>query len=309
MKKQKKIPALRRRITAGIFIIIGLALVAALGVGFALSRVTYVERVTLLLADLPEQLAGTTILYISDVDMVGLSGPRGTAALFDKLEQLHPDILLLGGDYANPSLMDRINGEADDEVLAGKRRSLFSALADFEAPLGKYAVAGEHDGNALAEELALGGIRLIKDETVDISAGGVRLILAGLGAYSGGLSGASQQASALRSDDCVIAAAHNPATVSSILTSEAADGGPWADVVLTGHTHGGQVTLNGRSMLKLTENETRYPTGWSKESGTFVLVSQGLGCEGLNMRLGTHSTVHLITLRRAQAAFQFEPQN
>ena len=84
-----------------------------------------------------------------------------------------------------------------------------------------------------------------------------------------------------------------------MLTAEAGDGGAWCDVILTGHTHGGQAVIAGRSLLKLTDAETRYGSGWSKESGVHVLVSPGVGCESVNLRLNTKPTAHLITLSKA----------
>ena len=74
-----------------------------------------------------------------------------------------------------------------------------------------------------------------------------------------------------------------------------------ADLILSGHTHGGQMILGKHSMLTLSPQETRYPAGWSKESGVFILVSQGVGCEIVDLRLGTEAQVHLITLRRGLA--------
>ncbi len=310
MKKQKKPPRLRRWITAGIFIIIALFILISLLTGFVLSRITHVERVTLMLKDLPAEFDGTTILYVSDIDMVGLSGPRSAAALFRKLERLKPDILILGGDYACPSLTDRINGSADEAAMADKRRRLFAYLANFQAPLGKFAVAGENDAAGdLAGEMAAGGIRLLSDETAQIQRGPARIILAGLSDYSGSLTNYSALAAGCAAGDCVIAAAHNPASITGILTAEAGDSGSWCDVVLAGHTHGGQALLAGRSMLKLTDRETRYGSGWSKEGDVHVLVSEGVGCETVSLRLGTRSTVHFITLRRAGTILTFPTEN
>ena len=54
-----------------------------------------------------------------------------------------------------------------------------------------------------------------------------------------------------------------------------------------------------RTLLPLDEQERRYISGWRKENGVFLLTSQGVGCEGVPLRLGTAAEVHLITLRRA----------
>ena len=300
MAKKKKVPRIRRIITAGIFIIIALLIAASLIFSHVFSRVTYVDRVTLRLKDLPPGFEGKTILFVSDIDMVGLSGPRTAWSVLRKLEKLHPDILILGGDYASPSIWERINGDTDESALAARRMKLFSYLADFHAPMGKYAVAGENDDMAtLSQELSIGNIQLLSDSSVQLMSGGGVITLAGLSDYSGSLTNYSQLASTAKSTDCVIAAAHNPASITGILTAEASGGGQWCDAVLSGHTHGGQAVVAGRSLLKLTDSETRYGAGWSNESGVHVLVSEGLGCEAVNLRFGTKSTVHFITLERA----------
>lgn len=300
MAKKKKTPRIRRIVTAGIFIIIALAIAVVLILGHVLSRVTYVDRVTLRLKDLPQGFEGKTILYVSDIDMVGLSGPRSAASVLDKLEKLHPDMLILGGDYAGPSIWQRINGKTDENELAAKRMKLFSYLSDFYAPMGKFAVAGDNDDAAtLAQELSLGNIQLLSDSSVQLMSGGGVITLAGLSDYSGSLTNYSQLAASAKSTDCVIAVAHNPASMTGILTAEASGGGAWCDAVLSGHTHAGQAVVAGRSLLKLTDSETRYGAGWSTESGVHILVSEGLGCEAVNLRLGTKSTVHFITLERA----------
>lgn len=306
MKKQKKPSKLKRWVIAGIFIIIGIFIFGSLAAGYVISRITHVERVALMLDDLPAEFDGTTILYVSDVDMTGLSGYRSAAALFEKLGRLNPDILILGGDYANPSLFERINGSADASAMAEKRRKLFSALSDFRAPLGKFAVAGDNDPpDTLAEELSLGGIALLSDSAVRIRAGDASLVIAGLSDHSGGLTNYSALSANCAAKDCVVVAAHNPASITGILTAEAQDSGTWSDVILTGHTHGGQAVLAGRSLFKISSAEGRYGVGWSKESGVHVLVSEGLGCETLNFRLGTRSTAHLITLKQKSAILTF----
>ena len=79
----------------------------------------------------------------------------------------------------------------------------------------------------------------------------------------------------------------------------AAEAGSCADLVLSGHTHGGQIRLFGKSILSLSNAERRFLFGWNTQSGIPILTSQGIGCEGINMRLGTEPEVWLITLRSA----------
>lgn len=300
MKKQKKPPRLRRILVGGLFTLIALSIACMLTYMHVVSRVVHVERVTLYLEDLPPGFDGKTILFVSDIDMVGLNGPGSAARLMGSLEKLEPDILILGGDYAGNSMLDKLNSTGDELALEEDRRALFSAIADFSAPLGKYAVAGDNDAGAedLAEELALGRITYLEDSGGSILLGDEEIYIVGLSDYSQGSTAFSGVAASFSKDDCVIAVTHNPSLVSGMMTAEAADTGQWCDVILTGHTHDGQIRLGERSLIKLTQQEQRFPTGWSKESGVFILVSPGAGCEYVNLRFGTQAKVHLITLKR-----------
>lgn len=306
MKKVKKPPRLRRLIITGLFAIIALCILCLLGWCHILSRLVYVERVTLIAEDIPPSFDGKTILFVSDIDMVALNGPRSAAALFDSLERLKPDILILGGDYAGDSLIAKLNSTGDPLKLEEKRRQLFSGLADFPAPLGKYAVAGEEDASAqdLKAEMALGQITLLSDSAGTIRVGDDTISIAGLKDTAGASHSLTEAAAGFDKDDFVILVSHNPASVSSALTAEAGGGGQWCDLVLTGHTHAGQMVLGDRMLIKLTSQELRYDTGWNKESGVHILVSPGVGCDTVNLRLNTRAQVHLITLKR-QEAFSF----
>lgn len=307
MKKQKKPPRLRRLLIGGLFALIALFILGALGYGYIRSRVVLIDRTTVYLEDLPDTFDGKTILYVSDIDMVGLSGPEAAAGLFGRLQKLNPDILILGGDYAGYTLMNTLNSTGDPITLEEDRKALFSALDTFYAPLGKFAVAGENDltSQGLAAEMASGGITLLSDSAGVVTSGGQSICLVGLKDYSEDGMNGGDIAVNFSSDDCVIIVAHNPASLGSMITAEAKDTGQWCDLILSGHTHHGQAVVGERTLLQLTQQENRYADGWSKEGGVYVLVSPGLGCETVNLRIGTTPQVHLITLKKKQA-FTFQ---
>lgn len=275
---------------------IALALALLLG-GSALAmhlsaRVVHVRYAEVALNDLPAAFDGTTVLFASDIDVCGLNSPRSAGRLFDRLQDLHPDILLLGGDYASPSLFDRLNGGSDEQAA---RKALFQNLARFEAPLGKYAVTGDNDGDSaqLALTLVSTNIQLLDGRAATLTRGDDQLHIAGLG-LEGNL---NALAGSFRAGDCVIALGHAPDRIVDIRIAEASDGGPWADLILCGHTHGGQLQIAGHSILTLSDTEKRLLSGWFYE-GTPMLVTSGVGCEGANFRLGTQAEVWMITLRK-----------
>ena len=114
------------------------------------ARTVHVRHVSVRLAALPQEFDGTTILYVSDLDLFGTHTPRSAAALLERLKALRPDMLLLGGDYASPSLLETLNSrdpntpQVRDRIVSDRAKAL-SSLVDFPAPLGKFAIAGEAD--------------------------------------------------------------------------------------------------------------------------------------------------------------------
>lgn len=300
MKKQKKPSRLTGWIIGGLFLLIAAAALALLGVGYINSRLVHVERTTVYIEDLPPSFDGKTLLFVSDIDMVGLSGPGAASGLMRKLERLGPDMLVLGGDYAGGSLFSKLNDTVSQTELEQKRLEFFGSLSEFQAPLGKYAVAGEQEAGAmdLRAELARGNVTLLADSAAKVGYGGESITLVGLDGATGAGVNFGGMARSFSSDECVIVITHDPANISGVITAEAADTGQWCDMALSGHTHGGQAVLGGRSLVTVSSQSERYPPGWSKESGVFILVSPGVGCDTVNLRLNAPARAHLITLKK-----------
>ena len=254
-------------------------LIAVLGWMFLTASAVHLCRAVIHLPDLPVSFSGMRILYLSDSHLHGLNGLHATQTLLDQLRSTQPDVLLLGGNYTDSA--------------ACSLGSLFSQLADFPAAMGIYAVAGEDDDpSALQAACEASGIRLLYNSGVSLQRGGSTLYLLGLAPDMRDLNAA---ASYVRSSQCVIAVANDPECIPHLNTAEAADGGRWVDLCLCGHNLGGQMRIAGRTLLPLSENQRRYLSGWILDSMP-ILISQGLGNKGLNLRLNTRPEAWLITL-------------
>ena len=307
-KREKQRPRRKRRAGRGRLAALLLCLLLALALPlymYVRANTIHIRRTTAYLQDLPDAFDGTTILYMSDFDLHGTNTPAKALALMRELQALGPDLLLLGGVYASYSLTEALrakNGEAEAarDALNERRARFLTGLDGFAAPLGKYAVAGAADADMEALEAALrqGGVTPLADAGVVLTRGDSRLALIGLAPGAGRTRSLDSLAAQTRQADCVIVLAHDPGSMAGIQTSEAADGGVWADLVLSGGTHGGQVRLGKWTALRLGEFQRRYLSGWFRLGGTVLLTSCGVGCEGINLRLGTVGEAHLITLKR-----------
>lgn len=273
------------------------AVLIALLVMRVTASVTFVRYADVWLPDLPRAFDGVTALFISDLNISGAHDEAACERLMGKLAALCPDMLLLGGDYSTGNIVDLLNGSQ------GKAQAYAAAFArslvNFQAPLGKFAVLGEEDdASALAEAFSYAGVRLLRHDGAYLEREGETLALVGLDDVSGANAGCEALARNFSGDECVLVLAHNPAACTDIRVSEGKGGGAWADLVLSGHTLGGQISIFNRTLRSFSEEEARHTAGWYDTDDLPVLVSQGLGCRDVKLRLGTRSEVWFLTLRR-----------
>lgn len=281
------------------WVVMAVAAVVAALIGWMVINASLVQlrRASVHVPDLPAAFEGRTILYISDVDLCGLNTSERAAEAILQLQRLNPDMLILGGDYTSPTLGEVLNGRPDKENMLRNREAFFQALSDFNAPMGKYAMACREDAaiGDISTTLQNAGFTELNDNRRQFTLSGQKLWLVGVDLDAKNLSSLGRS---FQRGECVVCVAETPDCLPRVTTSEAADGGGWADLCLTGHTHGGQIVILGRSVLNLTALEQQFRYGWTREGGAPMLTSSGLGCEGVNLRLGTSPEVWLITLHK-----------
>lgn len=231
------------------------------------------------------------------------------AAFCRQANALNPDLILLLGDYASGP---RIGRDLAPDVWA-------AALTELSAPLGVHAILGNHDyddyerediarGPTEAERaLVAAGIPVHINRAIRIEHGGQGFWLAGLGDqfafmardstdYDRGLGvddldGTLAQ---VTSDEPIILMAHEPDIFPDVPARVA--------LTLSGHTHGGQVKLFGRTPVVPSRHGSRYVHGHIVEDGRHLIVSSGLGFSGWPIRFGTRSEILLIELGQGKSA-------
>jgi uncharacterized protein len=189
-------------------------------------------------------------------------------------------VLLLGGDFVSLHA-------SDADALAPR-------LAAIPAPLGRYAVLGNHDhlcgGAAVARTFEAAGIPVLTNRSVRLPAPFDGIALCGLDDHT---AGAPDAAAALADDAPVrIVLMHAPSGLLDI-------GARRFDLALCGHTHGGQVTLPGGRPLFTAVGplSRRYSAGrFRLPDDATLLVSRGVGFTALPIRLNSPSSITLCTL-------------
>ncbi len=253
-----------------------------------------VERLDLPLPGLPDALAGLRVAQISDLHIgIQLRAPL-LARLVERVNALEPDLIVITGDIFDfdPSYIEE-----------GCRE-----LAKLEAPLGVYAVLGNHDVYTGADAVARGletftAIRLLRDAWLRIASNGAELALAGVEDPGRGWNERDATHDALERiaaeippDLARLLLIHRP----SYFAQASRLGFPLS---LAGHTHGGQIALPAPAQH---QNVSRLISRWTRglfrdgDTGALLYVNRGLGVAGPPVRLNCAREISLLRLLSAR---------
>lgn len=230
------------------------------------------------LARLPTEFEGVRVLVVSDIHAGPFVTPAALERTLGRLVALQPDLILLPGDL--------LTAEVDEWPLNR------NAFAQLRAPLGTFAVMGNHDHytgdvERVIELTEQAGIRVLHNRSHTLRRGDGRLSLAGVDDL---LMGRPDLDAALDGAvDPVILISHNP----DMLFDASRRG---VSLMLSGHTHGGQVRLPRLPVL-VRQSRYRLDEGRFTVGQTQAIVSRGLGAVGVPLRLGCPPEAMMLTLR------------
>jgi hypothetical protein len=245
--------------------------------GLAYSRhQIQVVRSAISVVGLPPGLDGLRVGLITDLhhsEMVPVSDVMRAASL---LMAERPDLIVLGGDYVTWS---------DRAYVA----PCAEALASLQAPSGVFATLGNHDDERdMAPALIAKGFEVLRDARTKVVVRGETLSLVGVRFRT-------QRARDIAritkgAEGTVILLAHNPRRLEEAAALD-------IPIVLSGHTHGGQVVLP----LVGAVAARRFPVvaGLGHRGKTSIFVSRGVGTVYLPYRLNCPPDVSVVTLRSA----------
>jgi len=227
------------------------------------------------------------LVHLSDIHVERTT--RRERDLPSLVARLEPDLIAVTGDYLNASYTDDLRASADLQALLIRLRALgsvYGCLGTLEVDLPEL----------MRPVLAGAGVDLLEDRAVELIVGGHRLWLAGIRCTRDPAADGARLANLLAGAPqgaLKVVLYHMPD-----LLPEAATLG--VDLVLSGHTHGGQWRLPGfGALLTNSRYGKRYEAGHYRQGETHLVVSRGLGMEGFGMpraRFFCPPEVVLITL-------------
>jgi predicted MPP superfamily phosphohydrolase len=238
-----------------------------------------IEHHQIYLRRLPRELDGFRIVQLSDIHHSTFTSSEIIERAVRTASNLQPDIIALTGDYISKNR----EYAAPCAELLGRLR----------ARHGVYAVLGNHDhwtdASLITDLFRAEGMTVLVNQGIRFEKNGAAFWLAGVDDTMVGLEDLSLALAGSRADEMKLLLAHNP-----IVLRRAARAG--VDLVLSGHTHGGQVSLRPERSAS-GRPRRRVLKGLVREGETQIYVTRGLGTVVLPVRFGCPPEVSLLELR------------
>ena len=234
----------------------------------------------------PPFMRGLRAMFVSDLHVLKRTTQAELDALVKRIADAEPRLLLLGGDYS-----DR----------AADCARFFKALGRYSFSLGSYGVLGNNDAEAWTDDISGlrrlmsgAGCRLLVNEAVEIPFNGGALSVAGIDEYRYGRPRPESLWRGRNNEDCYrILLSHYP-----VLPERR------PDLMLCGHTHGGQFNLLGLTPFAIGFERFKRPkrasvavAGLRDVGGMKLLVSKGVGASRLQLRVGVRPEIDLLVFQ------------
>lgn len=236
-----------------------------------------VEKIEIRLKRLPKNLEGFRIVHLSDIHHSPFTDIEHISRAVKIANSLKPDMFVLTGDYVSH----------ESEYIA----PVAEVLGELESEFGTFACLGNHDHWTDAEMVTTlmrgANINVLINEGLRFKANDASFWLAGVDDY---MVGKTDLRAALRGsfpDEMKMVLAHNP-----IIVRRAARVG--VDLMLSGHTHGGQVKLRDDEKRILPRRKLK--NGLYRRKNTQIYITRGIGTVVLPVRYGCPPEISLLEL-------------
>lgn len=274
---------------------LGLGGAAAAGLALYASEIgrheLVIERRTIPIRGLAEAFAGLRIVQVSDIHFMEYTEPAFVRHVVGEINRLRPDLVLLTGDYVTMAPIEKHRAAAYAPIVA-------DLLGGIACPH-RYGVLGNHDwmvdGLAVTESLKAVNIPILHNANVPFERDGARFWIAGI---MDALSWESDVPAAmpkhsLKDREPVLLMAHEPDILPAVARLNQ------VDLMLSGHTHGGQVRFPFLPPLMLPPLGKRFVEGHFQMGRTQLYVNRGIGSVGLPFRFNCPPELTELTLQPA----------
>jgi predicted MPP superfamily phosphohydrolase len=263
----------------------GLALPVGLFATFVRTRLVRTRTLTIPIAGLPEAFEGYRIAHLSDVHIGSLFPKEAARRFIEASNRLDVDLVALTGDYLTSG--SRFHADVAE---------LFAAL---RAKDGVVSVFGNHDNfdgrEPLTSMMRDAGIVVLENGVTRVTRGDQSLTIAGVDDIFSRRADVEKTFRSVEKGECVVALVHDP----RLFPALAQHG---ASLVLSGHTHWGQVGLPlAEQRVNLATKVFRFSAGVYWQGSSAMYVHPGIGETGPPLRFGVAPEVTVLELRGAKS--------
>ncbi len=271
-----------------------------------------VEELELTLPQPTPELDSYLIAQLSDLHFGPCTSLRHIQEAFELVKEAAPDLILLTGDYlqySNTGLHHILATKVSPKlfrwseyrrVTSKLAKTLGEQLTNLTPHDGMIGVFGNHDyheGIGSIRRQFPQDIRWLINESTLVQRGGARILISGIDDMREGqpdLVSTHSQAFAASNADCKILLSHSP-DVSIVEEEQLLED---YDLILSGHTHGGQLCLPGGIPIVTRSEQRTHFSGIGMHRSTPLYVNRGLGYGGLPLRTFCPPEITLIRLRQ-----------
>lgn len=245
---------------------------------FAEANSISIEHVKIYLDRLPEELDGFRLVHLSDIHHSPFTSIEHISRVVEVSNRLKPDMFMLTGDYVSH----------EPEYIA----PVAEVLSGLQAEHGTHACLGNHDhwtdADLVTRRFRRAGINLLINEGIRYAARGTRFWLCGVDDYMVGKTDLKAALTGSGEDEFQLLLAHNP----QIVRPAARYG---VDLMLSGHTHGGQVKIRDEEKRILPRR--KLTSGLHRRKNTQIYITRGIGTVVVPVRYQCPPEISLIELK------------
>lgn len=246
-----------------------------------------VKKIIIESKEIPENFNGKKILFLADyqIDTIHRYNKKQMDRIIKLVNSQEKDIILMGGDYVN---------------WTGKIDRFYNQLKEIKIPkYGVYTILGNHDYvqiDRTVNHLKELGYKVLRNENEKITIDNEKIYIAGVEDLWKGIPNAEKALEGTYKEDFVILLNHNPDYFEEMKKEEK----ELSDIVLSGHTHGGQVTFFGKIFHAPIKYKEKYGYGMKNYEGNKIYITSGVGGSALEMfvRFFAKPEIVIIELKR-----------
>lgn len=230
---------------------------------------------------LPETFDGLKIVHLTDIHYGTIVNAKNLTNIVNQINQLKPDIVVFTGDLYDESIA--LNDKIVNEIV--------TCLKNINSTLGKFAVAGNHDysNDLFAQIITDSGFTYLENSSQIIyDENNTPLEIIGFDdAWKG-----NPNYNIPLSNNYKIVLVHEPDEISKILPLN-------VNLVLAGHSHGGQIRLPFIGALYTPNGSKNYKNDYYEFTNTKMYISYGIGTSVLKIRLFNQPSINFYRLYKS----------